>query len=137
MGMKRTPEDDAFIAEFVPKLKRAYESEKARGISDQKFAESIGVERAQLDRYLDQQSMPSVRTVVLAYEKYHIAVPYRRISLQRALPKKARKETSEAFKQMVLPFTIETGKASARVDVKLSPISDRKFALQLTIGKVG
>jgi transcriptional regulator with XRE-family HTH domain len=137
MGMKRTREDDAFIAEFVPKLKRAYESAKARGISDQKFAESIGVERAQLDRYLDQQSMPSVRTVILAYEKYHIAVPYRRISLRRALPKKARKETSDTFKQIVLPFTIETEKATARVDVKLRPISARKFALELTIAKAG
>jgi transcriptional regulator with XRE-family HTH domain len=131
--MKRTIDDDAFVAQFADELRRNYDLAKKQGVSDQVFAESIGVERPQLDRYLDGKAMPSVRTVAFAFQKYQIAIPYRRISLQRALPKSRRKKLPPPPIQMVLPFTIQTEKAGARVDVKLSPVSTRKFVLRLTV----
>ncbi len=130
--MKRTTADDAFIANFAPELKRKYEEAKQNGVTDQAFAESIGVERPQLDRYLDGQSMPSVRTVAFAYHEYNIAIPYQGISLQRALPKSS-KTRPRVPAQMVLPLTIETDKATARIDFKLVPISTRKVELRLTV----
>jgi transcriptional regulator with XRE-family HTH domain len=68
---KRTADDDAFVMRFASELRREYEKAKAKdgGTSDQAFAESIGVERASLDRYLNGKSMPSVRTVAFAYQK--------------------------------------------------------------------
>jgi transcriptional regulator with XRE-family HTH domain len=139
--MKRTPErtadDDAFVARFAPALKRAYKKAKAEGMTDQDFAESIGVERPQLNRYLDGDSMPSVRTVAFAHRKYGIAVPYRRMSLQDALPKTGPKQKPAPLTQMVLPFTIQAEKTAARVGLKLDPVSSRRFALRLIVGRAG
>src|SRR5271168_3100582 len=132
--MKRTPDDDAFVTQFASESRKRYELAKNLGMTDQAFAESIGVERPQLDRYLDGKAMPSVRTVAFAFQKYQIAIPYRRISLQRAVPKTGpRRKPSSSSSQMVFPFTIQTEKAASRVDVKLSPVSARKFVLRLTV----
>ena len=130
---QRTADDDAFVKQFAPALKRAYEKEKAKGTTDQQFAASIGVERPQLNRYLDGESMPSVRTVAFAHRKYQIAIPYDRVSLQGALPKKSRGQKAGPPVQMVLPFTIQTEKASARVDLRLDSVSARKFAFRLIV----
>jgi transcriptional regulator with XRE-family HTH domain len=134
---ERTTDDDAFVARFAPALKRAYRKEKGKGATDQVFAESIGVERPQLNRYLDGESMPSVRTVAFAHKKYGIAIPYNRISLQDALPKRNRKKKPEPLTQMVLPFTIQAEKAAARVDLKLDSVSARRFAFRLIVGQAG
>ncbi len=134
---ERTTDDDAFVAQFAPALKRAYQKEKEKGTTDQVFAESIGVERPQLNRYLDGESMPSVRTVAFAHQEYGIAVPYNRVSLQDALPKRSRKKKPEPLAQMVLPFTIQAEKASARVDLKLDSVSARKFTFRLIVDRAG
>jgi transcriptional regulator with XRE-family HTH domain len=134
---KRTADDDAFVVSFASELRREYGKAKRNGVSDQAFAESIGVERPQLNRYLDGESMPSVRTVVLAYQEYAIAIPYRRVSLQRALPKKGRRKEQDRLAQLVLPFTIQTERAAARVGLKLSPVSARRFELRLTVEEAG
>jgi transcriptional regulator with XRE-family HTH domain len=134
---ERTTDDDAFVAQFAPALKRAYEKAKAERMTDQVFAESIGVERPQLNRYLDGESMPSVRTVAFAHQRYGIAIPYNRISLQDALPRRGRKKRSEPPAQMVFPFTIETEKAGDRVELKLDPVSARKFSLRLIVDRAG
>jgi transcriptional regulator with XRE-family HTH domain len=134
---ERTADDDAFVTQFAPALKRAYEREKTKGMTDQEFAESIGVERPQLNRYLDGESMPSVRTVAFAHREYQIAIPYDRVSLQGALPKRGRRKKPEPPVQMVLPFTIQTAKAAARVDLKLDSASARKFAFRLIVDQAG
>jgi len=134
---KRTADDDAFVVEFAAALKREYGKKKKTGMTDQAFAESIGVERPQLDRYLGGESMPSVRTVAFAYREYRIAIPYNRVSLQEAMPKRGRKKKPVPLTQMVLPFTIQAEKAAARVDLKLDSVSARKFAFRLIVGRAG
>jgi hypothetical protein len=139
--MKRTAErsadDDAFIVQFSSALKRAYEKAKREGTTDQAFAVSVGVERPQLNRYLDGESMPSVRTVAFAYREYGIAIPYNRVLLQGALPARGGRRKPEPLTQMVLPFTIQTEKAAARVDLKLDSVSARKFAFRLIVDQAG
>jgi len=134
---ERTTDDDAFVAQFAPALKRAYQKAKEKGMTDQTFAESIGVERPQLNRYLDGESMPSVRTVAFAHREYGIAIPYNRVSLQDALPKRGRKKKLDKVTQMVLPFTIQAEKAAAKVDLKLDSVSARRFAFRLIVDQVG
>jgi transcriptional regulator with XRE-family HTH domain len=134
---KRTEDDDAFIALFAPALKREYRKAKKKGITDQVFAESIGVERPSLDRYLDGESMPSVRTVAFAHREYKISIPYNRISLQSALPTNGKKKKPEALPQMVLPFTVEMEKAGTHVDVKLDSVSVSKFAFRVIVDQTG
>ncbi len=135
---KRTEDDDSFIALFARALKREYGKAKRRGVTDQAFAESIGVERPSLDRYLDGGSMPSVRTVAFAHREYGIAIPYSRVSLQSALPSNGKKKKPEHPTQMVLPFTIQMEKAGSKVvDLKLAAVSVRKFAFRLIVDQAG
>ena len=101
------------------------------------FAESIGVERPSLTRYLDGEAMPSVRTVAFAYREYGVAIPYNRVSLAKTLPKTGRKKKPQPLSQMVLPFIIQTKKTTAKVDLKLDPVSPRKFALRLIVDQAG
>ncbi|MGA7558803.1 MAG: helix-turn-helix transcriptional regulator [Terriglobales bacterium] len=134
---ERTTDDDAFVEQFAPALKRAYQKAKEKGVTDQTFAESIGVERPQLNRYLDGESMPSVRTVAFAHREYGIAIPYNRVSLQHALPKGGRRKQLQPVTQMVLPFTIQAEKAAAKVDLRLDSVSARRFAFRLIVDQVG
>jgi transcriptional regulator with XRE-family HTH domain len=133
--MKRTSDDDAFIARFAPELRRKYQAAKSVGVTDQAFAESIGVERPSLDRYLDGKSMPSVRTVALAYRNHQVGVPYAGVSLRKALSGKGRSSPRPAADQMVLPFIIETQKAGARMNLRIDPVSARRFAIRLTLDR--
>jgi len=134
---KRTADDDVFVERFASELRLEYDKAKKREMSDQAFAESIGVERPSLDRYLNGESMPSVRTVAFAYREYRIAIPYREVSLQDALPKTGRKKKATPAGQMVFPFIVQTEKAGARFDLKLDSISATKFAFRLIVGKSG
>lgn len=134
---ERTTDDDAFVAEFAPALKRAYQKAKEKGMTDQAFAESVGVERPQLNRYLYGESMPSVRTVAFAHREYGIAIPYNRVSLLDALPKRGKKKKPQPLTQMVLPFTIQAEKAAAKVDLKLDSVSASRFAFRLIVDRAG
>jgi transcriptional regulator with XRE-family HTH domain len=135
--MKRTADDDVYVARFALELRQKYERAKKNGVTDQVFAESIGVERPSLDRYLDGEAMPSVRTVVLAYKNHEVAVPYMEISVEKALPRKTRSRAPLVSDQMVLPLKIEAEKSGARFDLKLDSISARKYSLKVTVRRTG
>ena len=134
--MKRTPDDDAFIKQFAPALRQKYQKAKEDGMSDQVFAESIGVERISLSRYLDGESMPSVRTIAFAYSKYRISIPYKRVSLQNAIPKKGRRPMQEKQSgQLILPFTVQTENVGTNINLKLDSASAGKIEFRLIIDR--
>ena len=130
--MKRTPEDAAFAVEFGCELHLKYSEAKDRGVTDDAFAKSIGVVRAQLDKYLRGEDMPSVRTVALAHEAHGISVPYRGVPVSNTLTGPRRRKARSHTDQLELPFTI-WAEGPGKFDVKLRPVSARKFSLQLTI----
>src|SRR5664280_3534095 len=103
--MKRTPEDTAFALEFGQELRLRYENAKKNAVSDNDFAESIGVVRAQLDRYLRGEAVPGVRTVALAYRKYGIALRYGGTPVVAALTRRTRGRKA-ILDQLELPFTV-------------------------------
>src|SRR5208283_4453845 len=84
--MKRTPEDTAFAAEFGRELKAKYDEAKKRAVTDAAFAKSVGVVRAQLDRYLRGEAVPGIRTVALAHREYGIALSYGGTSMPEVPP---------------------------------------------------
>jgi len=137
--MKRTEEriadDDAFLRQFRPALRRAYDKAKKEEKTDEEFAESIGVERPQMIRMLEEGAMPSVRTVAFAYRNHQISVPYKRISLQAAIPANGAKAKPELPKQLILPFTVYAEKTGSNVDLKLDSASDGKFKLRLIVDR--
>jgi transcriptional regulator with XRE-family HTH domain len=130
--MKRTPEDAAFAFEFGRELQVKYSEAKTRGLTDDVFAKSIGVARAQLDKYLRGEDMPSVRTVAMAHEAHGISVPYRGVPVSSTLAGPRRRKARSHADQLDLPFTIWAD-GPGKFDIKLRPISARKFSLQLTI----
>ena len=130
--MKRTPEDASFAAEFGRELYAKYSEAKIRGVTDEAFAKSIGVVRAQLDKYLRGEDMPSVRTVALAHEAHGISVPYGRVAVSSTLAGQRRRKARPLTDQLELPFTI-WAEGPGQFDVKLRPVSARRFSLQLTI----
>ncbi len=130
--MKRTPEDATFAVQFGRELHVKYSEAKAREVTDDVFAKSIGVVRAQLDKYLRGEAMPSVRTVALAHAAYGIAVGYGGVPVSKAVTGRRRRKAPVSSDQLELPFTI-WAEGPGKFDVKLRPVSARKFSLQLTI----
>ena len=129
--MKRTPEDTAFAAEFGRELKSKYDEAKKRNVTDDEFAKSVGVVRAQLDRYLRGEAVPGVRTVALAHREYGIAFSYGGTSMTEALAGRRKASISD---QLELPFTL-WAEGPGKFNLKIQPVSARKFALRLTIRK--
>jgi len=130
--MKRTAEDDAFASDFGRKLNLKYADAKRIGVSDQVFSRSIGVERAQLDRYLRGEAMPSLRTVVLAYREHGISVPYGSAKAYPAFSGRRTSNREPVTTQLLLPFSIRS-EGTENVEVKFRPVGARKFQLELTI----
>jgi len=128
--MKRTPEDDAFAAQFGRELKPHYDAAKTRGKTDAEFANSIGVERAQLEKYLRGESVPAIRTLALAKRKLGISIPYGGVLLTDAA--RRRRMNQEDVNQMKFPFEIRAEGPGA-FDLKVRPVSARRFALDLIV----
>src|ERR1039457_6437747 len=122
--MKRTPEDTAFATEFGRELKSKYDHAKKRGVTDDGFAKSIGVVRAQLDRYLRGEAVPGVRTAALAHREYGTAIPYGGIPTAKAF-KGRRRQQQSTVDQLELPFTLGA-EGPGKFDLKLRPVSSRK-----------
>lgn len=133
--MKRTPQDDAFIAQFTRELGARYSAAKRRGTTDQEFAESIGVTRAQLDKYLLGQAMPSVRTVALAIREHDVRVPYGGVPIHRSLSRLRARKSSANPAQLQLPFSM-LSEGPETIGVRFKPMSARNFEIQLTVRKV-
>jgi hypothetical protein len=128
--MKRTPEDTEFAALFGRELKRKYDEAKRRGMTDAGFAESIGVVRAQLDKYVRGEAVPGIRTIALAKRKYGISVPYDGIVVSKT--GRRRQRSGPSADQLELPFVI-WAEGPGEFDLKLRPVSTRRFALDLVI----
>ena len=133
--MKRTPQDDAFVADFSEELANKYSAAKRREVTDQEFAESIGVARAQLDKYLRGDAMPSVRTVALALREHGIAVPYDQVPMHHLLERRKRTKKNHSLGQMLLPFRI-LSEGPESIGVSFKPVSTRNFEVHLTVKKV-
>ena len=138
ISLKRTPDDDAFAAEFGRQLRIKYDNAKTdpqEPVTDQVFAASIGVKRHQLGQYLLGAAMPGVRTVVLAFREHGISVPYAEIRLQEAIEGSAPAPAPVAT-QLVLPFRISS-RSAENVILELHPIGPKRYTLNITIGQAG
>jgi transcriptional regulator with XRE-family HTH domain len=128
--VKRTPEDDYFASEFGALLEKAYRTEKSKKITDQMFAESIGVERPQLRKYFLGEAMPSVRTVAMAHKRYGITVPYAGVAIPDAPVSRKKIALLPNPIQLRLPFSLEVSDAR-HFEVELKTIRPRKYELRI------
>lgn len=127
--MKRTSEDDAYALKFSIALRGVYDSKKREGITDEQFAQSIGVARAQLDRYLRGDAVPSVRTVALCLREHGVAVAYAGIDITEGVRKGVGSPRRSSTRQLILPLKIQN-EGPSELKVKLRPVSRRSYELQ-------
>jgi transcriptional regulator with XRE-family HTH domain len=132
--MKRTDDDQQFGAEFAKQLKPFYEKAIADGQTEKEFARRLGVDRGGLQRYLRTSAMPSFRTIVLAYRKFGITIPYASTESLPLVSGKGKRRKISGF-QMDLPLTIETPQGEINVVIKRK--SPQRIRLQLRAIKLG
>lgn len=122
------PEDLRFIEEFSEKLNKAYVKFKG---SNAEFAGKLDVSRAALQKYLDGEAMPGIRTVVLAAEKLEISLTYGKFDVNR-LRSRGKKNRTSPEAQMLLPFAIESLKAE-NLEIELLEKKPNRIAMSVSI----
>ena len=141
--MKQNEDDVVFAKEFARQLRPKYstkrkearrgEPKKGKVQFDAEFAKSLDVTRAALWKYLHspEPPTPSIRTIVLAFRHYKIAVPYAGTDTKKVLPK-GRRKTQISEGQMDLPFSIRAS-GPETVALKLEPIGVTRQEWKLRI----
>src|SRR5712672_1181730 len=89
-AMKQTPEDLRFAGDFAEALRPHVDIERSRGHALREIAEWLGVTEPALKKYLGGRTTPCLRTVVLAYDRYGVSVPYSGVSFAGGRPGKRR-----------------------------------------------
>jgi transcriptional regulator with XRE-family HTH domain len=133
--MKRTEEDRVFGTEFAKRLRPFYEKALAAGETEKQFAERLGVDRGGLHRYLLKNAMPGLRTVVLAFREFGIAIPYSGVETQSLVSRRGKRRKGVSQLQMDLPLTIEA--PHGEIDIVVKKKTAQRFRLQLRVRKVG
>lgn len=133
--MKRTEEDHEFGVEFAKQLKPFYDKALADGQTEKEFAKLIGVDRGGLQRYLKTNAMPSFRTIVLAYRKFGIAIPYAGTEAYPLISGRAKRRRKTSELQLDLPLTIEAPRGEISVVIKKQ--SPQRIRFQLKALKLG
>jgi transcriptional regulator with XRE-family HTH domain len=133
--MKQTPEDLRFAGDFADALRPHIAKEQGDGRSLKLIAEGLGVTEPALKKYLTGQTTPSLRTVVLAYDRYGVSVPYSGVSFAGAARRKRGqgKSQSSPLHQLVLPFEIQSPGSEDRLELKLLPAGVSRYQLQVTL----
>jgi hypothetical protein len=133
-AMKQTPEDLRFAGDFAEALRPHVDGERKRGHALKVIAGWLGVTEPALKKYLGGRTTPCLRTVVLAYDRYGVSVPYSGVSFAGGGTRKRRgKKQSDPLRQLFLPFEIQTPSSDDRLALKLLPTGVRRYQLQVTL----
>lgn len=129
--MKQTPEDEEYAQRFGQSLEKAYTAAKSSGITDEVFAASIGVKRSALKKYLQGESTPGLRTVVLAKRNHQISVAYGGIEVD-AFRAKTKENADRTALQLRLPFSLQIAQRE-KVQVELKELKSMKYELRISV----
>jgi len=130
--MKQTADDLRFAGDFAEALRPHVSAERERGRSLREIAESLGITEPALKKCLSGRNTPCLRTVVLAFDRYRVAIPYSGITLFEGRSKQ-RRRTSPPLSQLVLPFEIEAPGPEDRLALRLLPKGVRRYQLQVML----
>lgn len=132
--MKQTPDDLRFAGDFAQELAPHVSAEKNKGRPLKEIAGDLGITEPALKKCLSGRNTPSLRTVVLAFERYGISIPYSGIAfIGRDAGLRRRRKRPASLTQLLLPFEIETPGPNDRLDLKLLPKGVRRYQLQVTL----
>lgn len=133
--MKQTPEDLRFAGDFADALRPHIALEQGEGRSLKQIAEGLGVTEPALKKSLGGKTTPCLRTVVLAFDKYGVSVPYSGVSFTGSVrgKSKRRQKQGSPLRQLFLPFEIQAPRAEDRLALKLLPTGISRYQLQVTL----
>jgi transcriptional regulator with XRE-family HTH domain len=134
-SMKQTAEDLRFAGDFAEALRPHVNQARKQGSSLKQVAEELGVSEPALKKYLRGRTTPCLRTVVLAFDKYRVSVPYSGISFigDAHCKRKPGPKRSSALQQLEFPFEIGIPGADERLTLKLLPTGVSRYQLQVTL----
>lgn len=128
---KHSPRDKAFMKVFAEKLLQARENaKKVDGVSYEEFAHRLGVTRAGIHKYFNEENVPSLDILERA-KALGVEVKYGEldVGLIRA---RARKDDTSAEAQMILPLAIEN-LDDRDVTIEVGDRKPNAIALNVTI----
>lgn len=131
--MKRhSPRDKAFMKVFADKLRARREKAKREDkVPYEEFAKRVGLTRAGLLKYLNEENVPSPQVLETVYRVWGVQVGYGDLDLNLIKTRaKQNKRSSEA--QMLLPLAIE-GLTSQNITVELAEKKSSSIELNLKI----
>jgi predicted transcriptional regulator len=128
---RHSARDKAFLKVFADKLREARdEAKRKRGVSAEKFAQQLGVTRAGLYKYLNEENVPSLDILERAKA---LGVEVRYGDLDLGLIKgRAKKDATSPEAQMLLPLAIQ-GLTDQNITVEVGPRKPNAIALNVTI----
>jgi transcriptional regulator with XRE-family HTH domain len=132
--VKRTPEDEQYGKDFAERLRPFYERALAEGATESAFARRLGIDRGGLQRYLNKHATPSLRSAVLAFREFGIAIPYASVET-KPLVSGVRKRKKGAEMQMDLPLAIDA--PQGEIDLVLTKKSAHGYRLRFRVRKTG
>ena len=133
-AMKQTSDDLRFAGDFADALRPHVLVEREKGRSLKQIAVELGITETALKKCLTGRNTPCLRTVVLAFDKYRVSVPYSGVALfSGSLMGQRRRRKSVPLSQLTLPFEIEAPSPNDRLALKLLPKGVRRYQLQVTL----
>lgn len=131
--MKRhSPRDKAFMKAFADKLRaRRQQAKDEENVPYEEFAKRVGLTRAGLLKYLNEENVPSPQVLETIYRVWGVQVGYGDLDLALINTRaKQNKRSDEA--QMLLPLAIED-LTSQNVSVELTKKRSSSIELNLKI----
>ncbi|MFZ0560278.1 MAG: helix-turn-helix transcriptional regulator [Terriglobales bacterium] len=128
---KHSPRDIAFMKVFAEKLRKARDNaKKVDGVSYEEFAHRLGVTRAGIHKYFNEENVPSLDILERA-KSLGVEVKYGEldVGLIRA---RARRDDASAEAQMLLPLAIES-LADQNVTIEVGSRKPNAIELNVTI----
>ncbi len=104
---KHSPRDTAFMKVFAEKLRKAREdAKKLEGVSYEEFAHKLGVTRAGIHKYFNEENVPSLDILERA-KTLGVEVKYGELDVG-LITARAKRDDKSPEAQMLLPLAIES-----------------------------
>jgi transcriptional regulator with XRE-family HTH domain len=102
-----SPRDKAFMKAFARKLRQRRDKAKhSEGVSYEEFAKRLGLTRAGVLKYLNEENVPSPQMLEKIHSVWGVQVGYGELDIT-LIKERAKRNKKSAEAQMLLPFAIE------------------------------
>lgn len=127
-----SPRDKAFMKAFAEKLRQRREkAKKFENVSYEEFANKLGLTRAGVLKYLNQENVPSPQMLEKVQSEWGVQVGYGDLDVN-LIKKRAKRDKTSSEAQMLLPIALEN-LTDQNISVELSGKKPNAIELNVTI----